>query len=88
MLAKLVSAGTLPALAERIPENPRVVKALTDETGVYGGELRVGFVGTSPEWGAFLFLAAWEGLVQWTPDFSGYEYNLAESIDVSDDVTE
>jgi len=88
MLAELVAAGELPPLEERIPTNPRVVTALTDEVGEYGGEMRVGFVGTSPEWGAFLFLAAWEGLVQWTADFNGFEYNLAESIDVSDDVTE
>jgi hypothetical protein len=88
MLAEMVAAGELPPLEERIPSNPRVVKALTDETGEYGGELCVGFVGTSPEWGVFLFLAAWEGLVQWSADFNGFEYNLAEYIDDSDDVTE
>ena len=82
-----VSAGQLPPVDQRLPENPRVIKRLTNEPDYgYGGELRVGFTGTSPEWGAMLFVAAWEGLVQWKPDFSGYEPNLAESIDVSDDV--
>lgn len=88
MLAAKVEAGELPPVDERLPENPRVIKGLTPEQGVYGGELRVGFVGSSPEWGAFLYVAAWEHLVQWKPDFSGYEPNLAESIEVSDDVTE
>jgi peptide/nickel transport system substrate-binding protein len=88
MLAAKVEAGDLPAVDERLPENPRVITGLTSEQGVFGGEMRVGFVGASPEWGAFLFVAAWEHLVQWKPDFSGYEPNLAESIEVSDDVTE
>ncbi len=87
MLAAKVAAGELPPVEERLPENPRVVPSLTGEQGVYGGELRVGFVGSSPEWGAFLFLAAWEHLVQWKPDFSGYEPNLAERIEVSPDST-
>lgn len=88
MLAEKAATGDLPPVDERLPENPRVIKALTDEQGVYGGDLRIGFQGSSPEWGFALFLAAWEGLVQWTPAFDGYENNLAESIDVSDDVTE
>ncbi|MCX7680552.1 MAG: ABC transporter substrate-binding protein [Anaerolineae bacterium] len=88
MLAAKVEAGELPPVDERLPENPRVIKALTPEQGIYGGEMRVGFVGTSPEWGAMLFVAAWEHLVQWKPDFSGYEPNLAESIEVSEDVKE
>ena len=88
MLAAKVEAGELPPVDERLPETPRVIKGLTPEQGVYGGELRVGFVGASPEWGGLLFVAAWEHLVQWKPDFSGYEPNLAESMEVSDDVTE
>lgn len=40
MLAELVKAGTLPAVAERIPENPLVV-ADRQAIGSYGGELRV-----------------------------------------------
>lgn len=87
ILAEKVAAGELPPVEKRLPENPRVIKSLTGEKGVYGGELRVGFVGSSPEWGAFLFLAAWEHLVSWKPDFSGYEPNLAESIEVSPDST-
>ncbi|MFZ6029199.1 MAG: ABC transporter substrate-binding protein [Chloroflexota bacterium] len=83
-----VASAELPAVDERLPENPRVIKGLTDEQGVYGGEMRIGFVGNSPEWGAMLFVAAWEHLVSWKADFSGVEPNLAESIDVSQDATE
>jgi peptide/nickel transport system substrate-binding protein len=54
---------------------------------VYGDELRVGFVGGSPEWGGMLWISGLEGLVSWKPDFSGWDYNLAESIEVSEDVT-
>jgi len=88
MLTKLVDAGKLPPVEERLPENPRVVAALTDQQGKYGGEMRIGFVGTSPEWGGLLFIAAWEHLVSWKADFSGVEYNLAESIEASADVKE
>jgi peptide/nickel transport system substrate-binding protein len=86
MLAEQVSAGTLPALAERLPANPAVV-APFNETGQYGGTLRVGFVGTSPGWGGLLYIAGWDQLTQWKPDFSGAVPNIAESIDVSEDAT-
>ncbi|MCB8968207.1 MAG: ABC transporter substrate-binding protein [Ardenticatenaceae bacterium] len=88
MLADKVSAGELPPVDDRLPENPRVIDSLSGEEGIYGGEMRVGFVGTSPEWGAFLWVAAWEHLVSWAPDANSIEYNLAENIEVNDDATE
>ncbi len=88
MLADKVKAGKLPPVEERLPVNPRVIKALTPEQGTYGGEMRIGMVGTSPEWGGFLFIAAWEHLVSWNSTFDGIEYNLAESIDISPDAKE
>lgn len=88
VLAEKVSAGELPSVDERLPENPRVIDSLTAEQGIYGGEMRVGFVGTSPEWGAFLWVAAWEHLVSWAPDANSIEYNLAENIEANDDATE
>lgn len=87
-LADKVKSGALPPVEERLPDNPRVITALTPDQGAYGGELRVGFTGTSPEWGGLLFIAAWEGIVQWKSDFNGYEMNLAESIEVNADTTE
>jgi peptide/nickel transport system substrate-binding protein len=42
-LAKLVSAGKLPPLAQRLPERPRVLP--TEPAAVYGGDLRM-LIGT------------------------------------------
>ena len=44
-LAKLVSEGKLPPLAQRVGSNPLVVKA--DKVGVYGGGLRRGLRGSA-----------------------------------------
>jgi len=86
MLAAQVEAGKLPPVDERLPANPMVIEPLV-EPGQYGGEMRFGMVGTSSTWGGMVFVAAWEHLTIWKPDFSGVEPNLVESIDVSDDVT-
>ena len=88
MLAALVADGKLPKAFERLPENPRVVENLSGEQGVYGDELRVGFVGSSPEWGGMLWISGLETLVNWKSDFSGWEYSLAENIKANAAVTE
>ncbi len=86
MLAERVAAGALPPVEERLPENPRVMELPWTQVGTYGGELRVPFGGDSPFWGGqMVFWSAWRGLVQWNADFSDWEPNLAESVDVSDD---
>ena len=77
----------LPPVAERLPENPAVVTPLK-EVGKYGGSMRVGFTGSNPGWGGLWYIAGWENLVSWAPDFSGVVPNIAESWDVSDDVRE
>ncbi len=89
MLAERVAAGELPPVEERLPENPRQLALAWSETGTYGGELRVPFGGDSPFWGGqMVFYSAWRGsLVNWNADFSNWEPNLAESVDVSDDAT-
>jgi peptide/nickel transport system substrate-binding protein len=86
MLSAKVDAGELPPVEERLPAEPRVVANLSGEQGVYGDLLRVGFVGSSPEWGGMLWISGLETLVNWKADFSGYEYSLADNIEVSDDV--
>ena len=88
MLTEKVDAGDLPPVDDRLPTNPRVIESLGDEPGYYCDEMITGFVGASPEWGAFLYTSAWEHMVSWAPDFGSYIPNLAESIEVSDDVTE
>ena len=87
MLTERVAAGELPSLEERLPINPAVVEPLGD-IGTYGGELRMGFVGSDPGWGGLWFVTGWENLVIWNPDFSGVAPNIAESWEVSEDVTE
>ncbi len=86
MLADQVTAGKLPAVANRLPEHPAVVQDVS-EAGQYGGDMRVGFTGTNPGWGGLWYITGWENLVSWAPDFSGIVPNIAESWDVSDDVT-
>jgi peptide/nickel transport system substrate-binding protein len=88
MLTEKVDAGDLPPVDDRLPMNPRVIEGLGDEPGYYSDEMRLGFVGASPEWGVFLYVSAWEHLVSWAPDFNSYVPNIAESIEISDDVTE
>ncbi|MFN8447763.1 MAG: ABC transporter substrate-binding protein [Anaerolineae bacterium] len=85
MLDAQVDSGALPPVAERLPENPAVVTPF-NEVGTYGGNMRVGFTGTNPGWGGLWFVAGWENLVAWAPDFSGVVPNIAESWEVSDDV--
>jgi len=87
MLADQVTAGKLPAVTDRLPQNPAIVQNVS-EVGQYGGNMRVGFTGTNPGWGGLWFIAGWENLVAWAPDFSGVVPNIAESWDVSDDVTQ
>ena len=86
MLADLVKAGKLPPVEERLPENPVVIQP-AKETGKYGGELRFGFVGNSPEWGGMLYFAGWEHPVFWKPDFSGIVLNYAESLTANADAS-
>jgi peptide/nickel transport system substrate-binding protein len=87
MLAERVAAGQLPPVEERLPENPRVMDLPWSEIGTYGGELRVPFGGDSPFWGGqMVFWSAWRGLVNWNESYSDWVPNIAESVDVSDDV--
>jgi peptide/nickel transport system substrate-binding protein len=87
MLAERVQAGTLPPVAERLPENPRVVSAEGADIGTYGGDLRDPFVGDAFWSSQMIFWTVWKGLVAWTPDYSDWQPNIAESVDVSDDAT-
>jgi len=87
MLASQVEAGELPPLEERLPASPAVVEPF-NEVGKYGGEMSVGFTGSNPGWGGLWYIAGWENLITWKPDFSGIAPNIAESWEVNDDATE
>jgi peptide/nickel transport system substrate-binding protein len=89
MLTERVNAGELPPVADRLPENPRVIEFPGSGIGTYGGEVRIPFGGDSPFWGGqMVFWSAWRGLVKWNADFSNWEPNIAESVDVSDDASQ
>lgn len=83
MLAERVKAGTLPPVAQRLPENPLVQK-VTENFGVYGGTWRTAVTG--PGDGPWLHRTIGnEPLLRFTRDFSGTMLNVAESLEASTD---
>jgi len=87
MLADMVKAGTLPPVAERLPETPRIVEPV-EKVGTYGGTWHSGMVGGSDR--NWLFrIAGYEPLVAWDREWSGKVIpNLAESVTSNDAATE
>ena len=92
MLAEKVSSGELPALEDRLPENPKLLNELKEEhlvleEGQYGGTLRVITTATN-DIGNFL-VGMMEPLVN-SPSFEGDEFvaNVAESFEVNEDASE
>lgn len=73
-LAELVHRGELPPVADRLPENPLVVRPLKS-IGHYGGTLRRAITGD---------IAAW-GIIQRTlnENLMGYERPIANSIELN-----
>lgn len=84
-LADRVSSGELPAVADRLPTNPRVIEFPWSEPGTYGGDFRDPFVGDSYWSSQMVFWTAWKSLVNWNEDYSDWVPNIAESVDVSED---
>ncbi len=83
-LAAMVAEGTLPALEERLPENPMVVEPL-ESIGTYGGTWHCMIIG-----GDLTHLTRYQGyeqLLRWTPDWSGYIPNVAERYEINEDST-
>ena len=66
-LAKMVSDGKLPPLAQRLPSTPLVVQA--EKVGVYGGTLRRGLRGSADHNG-ILRMVGNQGLVRWNMAFT------------------
>ncbi|NLS78069.1 MAG: ABC transporter substrate-binding protein [Chloroflexi bacterium] len=84
MLAKLVAAGKLPPVEERLPLEPCVMKG-RDGIGKYGGTMRRCFNGVSDRWGptklqdrGFIWL---DENLNWIP-------RLAKGWDINADATE
>lgn len=85
MLQPLVDAGTLPPMAERLPETPFVVTPI-ESIGTYGGDLNLALKrgdGTH-----LLRLVGYEGLFSWDLAWKEMLPNLAQSYTVNDTATE
>ena len=87
MLADRVAAGDLPPVDQRLPENPRVISLPGSDIGTYGGDFRDPFVGDSFWSSQMIFWTVWKGLVSWNLDYSDWQPNIAESVDVTPDAT-
>jgi peptide/nickel transport system substrate-binding protein len=87
LLAERVAAGQLPPVEERLPVNPRVIDFEWSEIGTYGGDFRNPFVGDSFWSSQMVFWTFWKGLVNWNYEYSDWEPNIAERVEVSDDAT-
>jgi peptide/nickel transport system substrate-binding protein len=78
-LAKLVDAGKLPPLAQRLPERPRVLA--TEAEAVYGGELRM-LIGTLKDM-KLAFVYGYARLVGFDRDYRLVP-DIAERVEVAD----
>ena len=95
MLADQVAAGTLPPVADRLPETPMVVEPF-ESVGQYGGTWRL--VMSSPsDIGTLARTIGYENFVRsvtWQPDVEQADIvpdvimNVAESVDVNEDGSE
>ena len=81
MLAERVKAGELPALKERLPTSPMVVKP-HERLGTYGGQWDLFGDSPPPGGGAEVY---YEWLVRWSPDWSEVLPNVAESWEIDAD---
>ncbi|HEX6472852.1 MAG TPA: ABC transporter substrate-binding protein [Streptosporangiaceae bacterium] len=80
---KKVSAGQLPAVADRIGQDPLVIKPV-DATGKYGGEMRRGFMGTTDWLNGALFASGPDTLLYWDYLEKKVNPNLARGYELSD----
>ena len=82
-LAELVKAGKLPPVAERIGQDPLVIKPLK-EIGKYGGVWRAGFTGPADFWNGFRCCSGPDHLMFW--DYTGDKVmpNLAKGLEMQD----
>lgn len=84
-LAKLVEAGKLPPLEERLPAHPYVYQPV-ESIGQYGGTWRRAILGGGDQHN-ILRTIGYHNLVRWNRDWSAVEPHVAESFTTSDDAT-
>ena len=85
MLKALVDAGTMPPLADRLPENPMVVTPL-NEVGKYGGTWRSAIVGGGSLSMLFRY-QAYEPQVRFNPEWTGVIPNVSENVEANTEGT-
>jgi peptide/nickel transport system substrate-binding protein len=82
-LAEQVKAGKLPPVAERIGQDPLVIKPL-NEIGKYGGTWRGGFTGPADFWNGYRCCSGPDHLLFW--DYTGNTVtpNIAKGYEMQD----
>jgi peptide/nickel transport system substrate-binding protein len=82
-LAELVKQGKLPPVAERIGQDPLVIKPL-QSIGKYGGTWRGGFTGPADFWNGYRCCSGPDHLLFW--DYTGDKVtpNIAKSYEMQD----
>jgi peptide/nickel transport system substrate-binding protein len=80
---RLVSAGQLPAVAERVGDEPLVLKPV-HSVGKYGGQIRRGFVGQGDWQNAVRFCSGPDSLLYWDFRFEKVVPNIARAYELSD----
>ena len=82
-LAELVKAGKLPPVAERVGQDPLVIKPL-HEIGKYGGTWRGGFTGPADFWNGYRCCSGPDHLLFW--DYTGDKVtpNIAKGYELQD----
>jgi len=83
MLKKLVEAGELPPVAQRLPENPLVIMP-PEQMGPYGGTWARFATGPS-DIGVFEARLAYDGFVRWGPMAQKVLPNLASHWEIQDE---
>jgi peptide/nickel transport system substrate-binding protein len=82
--AKLVAEGKLPPVAERVGQDPLVIKPL-QSVGKYGGEIRRGFTGAGDTVNGTRFCAGPDTLLFWDYQLKEIVPNLARGYKLSAD---
>lgn len=83
MLDDLVGAGTLPAVAERLPAEPLIITP-HENIGQYGGTWRSGLL-KSGDAAYFMRTVAYDGLMRWNLAWDSVVPNVASEATASED---
>jgi peptide/nickel transport system substrate-binding protein len=84
-LAELVKQGKLPALRERLPAKPLVVRPV-ERVGTYGGQWRNALIGPGDSF-RLAYTLAYENLVRWDLSWKKVIPNVAESFTANEEGT-